>query len=392
MVGSDAGSTVKLASLTHYLTSAGGGISTALSSLVSELDVLGVSSSVFGLQVKDQSTRTIDWGNSVTETAAVVGPAAIGYSPQLHRVIHGSNPDILHLHGIWMYPSRVAWQWHMKTSRPYVVSPHGMLDPWALANSRWKKRIASLLYERKNLATASCLHALCDSELKAIRGYGLKNPVCVIPNGIDVLPMPGDDINKERVILFLGRIHPKKGLSELIAAWANLSRDHSDEIGDWRLVIAGWDDGGHLESLKNDVANAGLVGSVEFVGPVFGDEKVRLLRKSSAFILPSFSEGLPMTILEAWSLGLPVVMTDHCHLPEGFANNAAIRIQPEVASVRDGILSCIRMPEEERQQMGRRGYDLVRRQFSWNFVGTQMHRVYDWLLGSGEVPDCVDFV
>ena len=137
--------------------------------------------------------------------------------------------------------------------------------------------------------------------------------------------------------------------------------------------------------------------SVIFTGPAFGEEKDRLLRQASAFILPSFSEGLPMSVLEAWSYGLPVLMTDHCNLPAGFAANAALRIGTDAESIAEGLRELFALPTTDHGQrttslisIGRNGRALVERQFTWPQVAAQMKEVYEWLLGGGPKPGCVE--
>ena len=195
-------------------------------------------------------------------------------------------------------------------------------------------------------------------------------------------------------MLFLGRIHPKKGISLLLEAWSSVVGIR--ERG-WRLIIAGWDDGGHAEALKSLVVQLGLGETVIFKGPVFGEQKERLFRSAAAFILPSFSEGLPMAVLEAWSYGLPVLMTDACHLPEGFAANAAIRIDPTPESIATGLSRLISvMSDTEREAMGARGRVLVEERFSWDRISTEMCKIYDQATarstGPGQPPLAVSDV
>ena len=130
---------------------------------------------------------------------ACCGPRAFGYAPELSRALDAARLDLVHTHGLWMYPSvAAAWRWATRWKRPLVVSPHGMLEPWAVRNSAWKKRIAGWLFENRHLRRAACLHALNDAEYEAIRAYGLTNPVAVIPNGVD-LPEPGGSPRAARV-------------------------------------------------------------------------------------------------------------------------------------------------------------------------------------------------
>jgi glycosyltransferase involved in cell wall biosynthesis len=187
-------------------------------------------------------------------------------------------------------------------------------------------------------------------------------------------------------MLFVGRIHPKKGLVPLIEAWG---RTPAMATEGWRLVIAGWDDGGHEPALRARVEALGLRNSVAFVGPVVGTAKDGLFRRASAFILPSFSEGLPMAVLEAWSYGLPVLMTDECHLSVGFVAGAARRVEPTAASIAEGLSGfAARAGRGELASMGARGRALVEDRYSWARIGDDMAAVYDWLMG-GPKPACI---
>ena len=272
--------------------------------------------------------------------------------------------------------------------RPYVVSPHGLLKPRALRNSRWKKRIAGLLYENEHLRHAACLHALNAAEAESFREYGLKNPICVIPNGTTLR----NDIARTqppqgRSLLYLGRIHPSKGLRSLIEAWSAV-RDDAAAAG-WRLTIAGWDQNHHRAELERLAEQLEVRSSIDFLGPQFDADKDRCLAAASAFILPSESEGQPISILEAWSWGLPVLMTRECNLPDGAKAGAAILMDPDARSIAAAMRQLFSMTDREREAMGRNGRCLVEERYQWQRIGKAMTEVYDWILGRGPKPDCV---
>jgi len=331
------------------------------------------------------------WDPLPVELYSAFGPMQTSF--KLRRMLAGSGANLIHLHGIWLDNQWAAMQCQGKSGAPVVVSPRGMLDPWALNNSVWKKKLVENLFARQALEKATCIHALCRSEVESIRAYGLKNPVALIPNGVE-LP----EIRKRKTegrgpkkLLFLGRIHPKKGLSELLKGWAKSKSLKSKAFSEWQLLIAGWDDGGHEAGLKALANELGLGESVSFVGSKYGEEKERLLRSVDAFILPSFSEGLPMSVLEAWSYGLPLVITDFCNLPEGFAADAAIRIEPNEESIFQGLEQLAGMPDNELQVMGRNGRRLVEERFAWPRIAESMKQVYEWCLTRGTPPDCMEF-
>ncbi len=316
-------------------------------------------------------------------------PKSFCFSETFRKELMASGADIIHNHGLWLYPSLLLPLWSRKHKRPYVVSPRGMLDQWALRNSRLIKRLAMVLFERRHLANAACIHALNESEHKSIRALGLRNPVCIIPNGID-LPPDAPNTNKSgKNLLYLGRIHPKKNLSSLIKAWDMVIHSENTKTSEWTLTIAGWDQGGHAEELKALAHELGISRKVEISGPAFGEQKEHLLTNASAFIMPSLSEGLPMNVLEAWSRGLPCIYTPHCNLPEGYQANAAIRTSIDPTSIKNGILRVMYMNNAERAAMGSRGYELVKDRFQWDIIGKQMIGVYNWLQGKSGKPACV---
>ncbi len=248
-----------------------------------------------------------------------------------------ADADLAHLHALWMYNSLVISEWAQKRKRPYLITPNGMLDPWAVRNSGWKKRIAFALYERKCLHNAACIQVNSEAELDSVRAFGLRNPVCIIPNGID-LPESSERTQApppwaqqvptgNKVLLYLGRLHPKKGVVNLLNAWGQVIASDG-----WTLAIAGWDQLNHESELRKLAADLNL-GQVVFLGPQFGGAKSLCYQHCDAFILPSFSEGLPMTILESWSYSKPVLMTSACNLPQGFAQQAAIQIEPSAIAL-----------------------------------------------------------
>ena len=336
------------------------------------------------------------WGALSPKVFSHYGPSSFCYSPDMAHALDLSNADLAHTQGLWTYPSLAVRQWALRSGRPYIVTLHGMLDTWALNNSRWKKYLAALVYENAHLRNAACLHALCEAEAEAIRNYGLKNPICIIPNGIPppvdtsaTSPLWGSLIpDSSKVLLYLGRLHPKKGLRNLIKGWA-MSR-HAGFLGkDWRLVIAGWDQNEHVDDLKELVRQCKLETTVFFVGPQFEAAKHTSYLRADAFILPSFSEGLPMVVLEAWSYGLPVIMTSQCNLSEGFQVQAALQVEPESESIASGLCALFAMSHSQLAQMGNRGLSLVSQKFNWPTIAEEMLMVYRWVLRQGPLPDCI---
>jgi glycosyltransferase involved in cell wall biosynthesis len=229
-----------------------------------------------------------------------------------------------------------------------------------------------------------------------VRAFGAKAPIAVIPNGVQ-LPEAGGDHklrlswlpdDGRRTLLYVGRLHPKKGLMETLDGWSIVTDRCPELAARWRLVIAGWDDGNHAESLVTHARSLGL-SDVMFPGPVFGEEKDSLYAHADAFILASYSEGSPMAVLEAWAHNLPVFMTRGCNLPEGFAEGAAIEITTDPQDIAKTLFSYL--GTSDLAEIGKRGHALVQKRFSWPTIAKDLQAVYAWLAGRGQRPECVMF-
>lgn len=386
---------MKAALVTHRLSSAGGGVATAVEALSAALVRGGVETRVFGLGDTLWLTEQTGWRGAPAEAFQTVGPPALGYAPGLGRALRDFAPDVVHTHGIWMFTSATVAQWRATSGMPYVISPHGMLDSWAIRTSRLKKRVARWLFEDRHLANAACLHALNLAEKEALRSYGLFGSVATIPNGFS-LPISSASVappwedrfsHGAKILLFLGRLHPKKNVVGLLRAVAILLEQ--GRLGEWSVAIAGWGEGGHDAELQALSHELGLGNRVAFAGPLHGPNKDAALRHASAFVLPSHSEGLPMAILEAWAYGLPVLITPQCNLPEGFQAQAALRIEVEPERIAQGLAALFAMTNEERTAMGQRGRMLVQEKFNWSNIAEQMLAVYRWVLGQGSKPEYV---
>lgn len=373
--------------LTASVSPLAGGLYGVLPPLVRGLGGAGCDVRVFGIGSTDEQADS-SWHGANVCICPRIGPRSFGFAPRLHPALDEAQLDVLHTHGLWMYPSVAAVRWRTRWRRPLVVSPHGMLDPWAVHNAGWKKRMASHLFERHHLGGAACLHALNEAEYRAIRSFGLRNPVAIIPNGIE---LPGEmrkpvTSDRDRVLLFLGRLHPKKGLANLLRAWARAQNSASRDGYRWRLVIAGWDQAGHESELRRLSDELALGATVSFSGPQFGERKVAAFTHADAFVLPSLSEGLPIAVLEAWSYALPVLMTPECNLQEGFASGAAISLGRDVESIEAQLLALQSLSDQLRRDMGLRGRRLVEAHFNWPEIAESMSRVYRWLTAGGERP------
>ena len=362
---------IKPLHLSHSASSSDGGIATAVSQL---------------LTAQQRDSMLARW-----ITADQYQP--LNRDHHLIDAIRALDIQLIHSHGLWRSATRV-----LKSSRlsnlPMIISPHGMLDEWAMAYSPWKKWIVWQLWESYAMNEASCIHALCEAEAQAIRRFLPKARIAVIPNGV-YLPA-STSINSldppwskqipegDKVLLFLGRFHQKKGLEPLLNAWLSvlsLARKHR-----WWLVFIGFGDGGDLENQLRDFP----IERCLVYGPAFGAMKHTVLSNASAFVLPSFSEGLPMAALEAMAYQLPCLLSQACNLPQAFQSHAAIEADPDSARLIQSLQQLFLQSDHERSSMGSQGYDLVSKHFTWEHVSKKFKQLYSWNLGL--ISSAPDFV
>ena len=318
-------------------------------------------------------------------------PMPMLYSTMMKKTLMKESPDILHMEALWRYPQLLMTAWKKHNKAPIVCSPHGMLDPYIIRNQGTLKRLVSNMFFQRSLEAVDCYHALCQKEYEDIRAYGLKQPVAIIPNGIN-MPDPNlkfEKTDNKKHLLYLGRLHKKKGVDLLIKAVADIKNENAALLDNWQIDLVGWDHENCKAELEKIVSENHLEDMVVFHGGLFGKDKQRMYATADGYILPSHGEGLPMTVLEAWSWKLPVIMTPECHLPEGYDAEAAIRINDNVVSVKEGLMKFFGMDDEERKAIGQRGYDLVSEKFTWDASAKKMIEVYEWLLGKSEKPDFV---
>jgi glycosyltransferase involved in cell wall biosynthesis len=339
---------------------------------------------VLSLQDEKTSEDYHQWFPLRVQTRPVVGPRNFGYSPGFARALLSSSPSLVHLHGLWRYTSFSVWRWSLRTSKPYLVSPHGMLEPWALGQSRLKKRFALLLYTGACLRRAACLRATSRAEALSIREAGFGNAIAIIPNGVRCpSQLPQSEPSEVRNVLFLSRLHPKKGLLNLIQAWAAV------RPAKWKLSIVGPDECGHLAKVKALARTLGLEDKVHFLGEIWGEAKMDLFLRSDLFVLPSFSENFGLVVAEALACGVPVITTRATPWKELEDHRCGWWIEVGVKPLVEALRAALAMPRGEMREMGKRGHELVKRNYCWERIGTRMVEVYEWILNRREKPECV---
>lgn len=359
----------------------GGGVFEVVALQAGMIRTAGGEARVFALEDAHSAEDAARLAPSPVVTARVLGPAKIGFAPKLVGQLMAANLDCLHLHGIWMYPSRAASLWARQTGRPYLVSPHGMLDPWITARGRWKKALARAGYERANWRAASRLHALTGHEAGSIAAETGRGDSLVIPNAGPARP-PFCPAPRGDEVLFLGRIHSKKNLTALIDAWQLLASAHALPE-DAQLTIAGWGEADDVAAFEARLRTAPP--SIRFVGPCFGEAKAALLSRARYMVLPSLSEGLPMAVLEAWSAGMPALISAQCNLPEGFSAGAALDCGTSTEAIAAALLRAMGLGHGEWLGMARAAAGLAAKRFAPSVISAQWVEVYGELIAANRL-------
>ncbi|MGZ0708428.1 glycosyltransferase [Coraliomargarita sp. W4R53] len=301
---------------------------------------------------------------------------------QLNAHIREFKPDIMHDNGLWLtlnHQIAVAAQRHRI---PFVLSPRGTLDPWALQYRNWKKRIALALYQRKDLERVDCFHAASQMEADNIRALGLKQPVALIPNGVDI---PEESAHFEakglRTALFLGRMHPVKNLPNLLRAWAQVRPEG------WQLKLVGTSEVGHREELEQLAAKLSISDQVLFSGPIYGESKAHILRDAQLLFLVSNSENFGLTVVEAMAAGIPVIASWGTPWTVLATERFGWHVEGEISALSTAIEEATSLSPSRLQVIGQRGRAYASIHFGWQHIASQFKSVYSWLQGRGDRPE-----
>jgi glycosyltransferase involved in cell wall biosynthesis len=311
------------------------------------------------------------------------GPAALYFSSSLMAASKElvGEAEWVHGHGFYVGTNAMLGREAVRQGKPLCYHPHGFLDPWILRRAVFKKRLVRALFEDRNFRAVRLWRALTRKEADQIRAVGMKQRVEILPNGIRLeeidqavpesvaagIPSP----RRGKRMLFLGRIHPKKGLDLLIGAWARLVA----EFTDWEVLIVGPDEGGYLSAVKEMVRQAGLEESVRFHGSVSGAAKAAAFRSADLFVLPSYSEGFPMAVIEAAAHRLPCAVTSECNFPELAAAGAGWECAVSVDSFTACLGQALAADDAERQQRGALGRVLIEEKYTWPHIARELHAI-----------------
>lgn len=354
--------------------------------------VKAAGTSVFCVELSDELVRS---GNTVA--IAVSNPdAADAYPSQMgvpllrmsdcNGQVLRENWDVVHLHGIWEIGLfRLSCAAH-RAGVKVVWSPHGMLTPWALGFKAWKKKLALFLYLKRELARADALHVTAQSEIEDVRRLGLRNQVIVAPLGVRMAGKMGEEKitasgekKCHKTLLFVSRVHRKKGLPTLLTAWAQIP---SVIRAGWQIRIVGPDQDNHTAELQSQAVALGIADEIVFAGPKYGAELADEYRTADLFALPTHSENFGSVVIEALSYGLPVICTREAPWEELETRRCGWWVEDSVKGAAAALVEGLTLSDEVRHTMGERGRRLVREKYTWEAVCDAVAKGYERTLAS----------
>jgi glycosyltransferase involved in cell wall biosynthesis len=300
---------------------------------------------------------------------------------EIHRL--SKSPCILHGHGIWRIANLFPLIIGRETPARIVYSPRGTLSSWSMQYKSLVKKPFWKLLQKPALDRCHCYHATAGAEYEDIRRVGLRRPVAIIPNGIDI-PTLTSDAQRRKQVVFLSRINPVKGLDILLPAWAAIAPDFQE----WELIIAGPLDNEYATAVQ---ASAGSLNcpSIKFVGESLGNNKTRLLAEAALFVLPSYSENFGIAVAEALAHGLPVITTSGTPWSEITQRDAGWYISPNKPALEDALRSALSQPLPALREMGNKGRTWMEVSYSWEHIAIMMQETYRWLHSNGSKPGWV---
>lgn len=291
-------------------------------------------------------------------------------------LLHDINPDVFHTNCCWLPLSAMTSMWAKAEGYKVIYTPHGMLEPWIMSRNYWtKKWLAIQLFQRKGVAVADIVHSTADSEKDNLEALGWNRNIHVIPNCVDLDKIPSTiiDSQRENNILFLSRIHVKKGINFLIEAVAQMKH----ELNGWTITIAGEGDSAYITELKSLATRLGVSDMINFAGGVYGDEKWNLFGKAKLFVLPTHSENFGIVVAEALACGVPVITTKGTPWHELQSDNCGWWTEIGTESTVEALRSFLALKDSERKEMGVNGRALIEQKYSCKVIAKKFVEMYE---------------
>lgn len=361
-----------------------GGPSRSVPMLVKGLAEVGVDITLMTIRTEQMNTHALDGSSAKLHILDSFD------TKEVEEYVKSEEFDIIQIQSMWDPRYHKLVKIAQKLHIPYLITPRGMLEPWSLSQKKWKKKLAMMLYQKADLQQAACIFTTADMEAQHVRDLGIDAPCSVIPNGIETEGYPCRTTTEgvKKQILFLSRIHVKKGIELLIEAFTKVKKEHN-EFEDWSVVIVGNGEQDYINSLKKIVQAHDMQNDIRILPPVFGEAKVKLYQESSIFCLPSYSENFGMVIAEAMSCGVPVITTTNC--PWEILNETSTGwcIDLSLENLENALHEAMTMSASQLYDMGQHASKLVYDHFNYRNVAQRTKTLYEWIITKGEKPSFI---
>ena len=372
---------MKILSFVSSLDMSSGGPSRSVPMLVKGLAELGVDITLMTIRSENMNIHSLEG------TSAKLKVLSPSFSrKEIAKYLADERFELIQIQSVWEMPYHKVILEARKQNIPYIVTPRGMLEPWSLSQKKWKKKLAWWLYQRNDVQKSACVFTTAKMEAEHVSNLGITTCKAVIPNGIetDAYPCKSSVEGVKKQVLFLSRVHVKKGIELLFEAWKRLHSDYAD----WQLLVIGNGEAEYIHGLENKVESLGLKDCIKILPPVFGEAKIKVYQESALFCLPSFSENFGMVIAESMSCGTPVITTTNC--PWIILNDTKTGwcIDLSVDNLEHALREAMTSPID-LYEMGHKASKLIYENFDYRSVTRKTLRLYEWLLDGGEKPEFI---
>ena len=333
-----------------------------------------------------KNKKTMNWPLEIIQHKSNIFFKRIGWSNEENKWYKKNvkNYDIFHTNGLWMFPNVTPIKLAYKYGRKSVLSPRGTMSNEALKFSKIKKLIFYILFQRSILKKVDLIHVTSFKELKEVRDFGLTQPVTIIPNGIDIHKIKYKKDHKIFKLIYLGRIHPKKGIENAIKAWSAVA----NYFPNWVFEIAGQGEKRYEKKIQNIISKSNSK-TVKFVGPIYGKEKIKFIQTADVLIMPSYNENFGMVAAEALSNNTPVICGKNTPWSDVTKVNCGWHIPNDFKSIEETFLDVFSRSKTDLLKKGKNGRLWMKKDFSWNEIAKKMIVSYEWLLSNKNKPDWI---
>ena len=306
------------------------------------------------------------------------------YSKYIYNYLLNFQPDLIDVQGVFSWATFANKKFYKIYKTPYIITPRGMLQTQALSHKKIKKYLFRILIENEHLHNARIIRTTSEIEAENVRKLGFKNPIAIIPNSVKISNLATEKKKSSFTLLFLGRLHPLKGLKILIDVWSKLETKYSN----WELKIAGIDQNNYEKYLRDYVKFKDLK-NVSFLGSVFGDDKELLYRNSDLFILPSYTENFGLVVAESLVQETPVITTLNTPWNILKQSNSGWHIPLNEKTMLKTIETAMNTSPVDLRKMGKNGRELIKNNFSINSMNDKIRQMYFWAINDSQKPNFI---